>query len=489
MRGLAVVALGAVLIWFGLSRGSGPEEVQAGVSPNSSSSEVDDGEGGSWFPAVPQSSPLPSSTPVSLEANSNASRGAELAANGVVARTPETEVVVNAAPVAAPDLAPQDPGPELTAFPPRKTAASPPAEYSFAGGSAPDPERLATLLLEAWVKEDPADLETYLKVGEGADLPAAKGQLVAAFWEALVGSVGPAKERLDSIREAESVTSSQISLLEAALDPPGMRAVPRSASAGRVEPLAYAMRMILLENEARSLLTEREYEMSAGAWSDLIQMEVNAPWTPHRDALLKWATDLAQVQSNHRYSPKGHWPFIEEKVRASDLGLTTVRKRVLKRRPDLLICVGLMRKVNGVGQYIHKDDVLRIPTDRANVIVDLDSRVLLYRHGDEVVQVWDVGIGKEDHDTPIGEFTIGIKQEKPAHTTKGLPYGHPENQLGSRWLALERAGKNTSYGIHGTSDPNGVGGRVSLGCIRMRNSEVEELFELLPRGAKVLIQP
>ena len=148
----------------------------------------------------------------------------------------------------------------------------------------------------------------------------------------------------------------------------------------------------------------------------------------------------------------------------------------------------MIEAVNGITGHVHAGDVLRIPLDPVNVVVDLDSRVLLYRHGDEVVRMWQVGIGKEKHDTPIGEFTIGHKIEKPAHTTRGLPYGHPDNPLGSRWLALNRDGKNTSYGIHGTSDPSGVGGEVSLGCIRMRNEEVNQLFDILPRGARVVIQ-
>ena len=105
-----------------------------------------------------------------------------------------------------------------------------------------------------------------------------------------------------------------------------------------------------------------------------------------------------------------------------------------------------------------------------------------------MVRLWQVGVGKPGNETPIGEYEIGDKLEKPAHSVWGLPYGHPENPLGSRWMALFRAGKKTSYGIHGTSDPDGVGGEVSLGCIRMRNEDVNELYELLPQDAKVVIQ-
>lgn len=355
------------------------------------------------------------------------------------------------------------------------------------GGAAPPAQGLAVMLLDAWLRADPQDLETYLKVGEGADLPASQGQLVAAFWEALAGELDAARQRLESLRGAESITSTQLALLQAALDEPGARAVPSSAPKARIEPLAHAMKMVLLSDEARTLLQAREYGRSAMAWSDLIQAEVAAPWRPNREALLGWAKELKRAQSNHRFSPRGAWPYVEEKVGPGD-SLTVLRKRVLRRRPDLLLCTGLIAEVNGIRGYLQPGDVLRIPTEHANVIVDLDARLVMYRHGDEVVQAWECGIGKPGHETPIGVYTIGIKQERPAHTTKGLPYGHPLNPLGSRWLALEKDGRNTSYGIHGTSDPDGVGEELSLGCIRMRNEEVNELFEILPVGATVVLQ-
>ncbi|MNN90056.1 putative L,D-transpeptidase YkuD [compost metagenome] len=46
---------------------------------------------------------------------------------------------------------------------------------------------------------------------------------------------------------------------------------------------------------------------------------------------------------------------------------------------------------------------------------------------------------------------------------------------------------DTNYAIHGTNDPDSVGKDESLGCIRMLKADVEELFDLLPRGTKVTI--
>jgi hypothetical protein len=55
------------------------------------------------------------------------------------------------------------------------------------------------------------------------------------------------------------------------------------------------------------------------------------------------------------------------------------------------------------------------------------------------------------------------------------------NLLGPRWIGLSRRG----YGIHGTTNPRSIGRPASHGCIRMRNSDVEELFGLVAVGDPV----
>jgi lipoprotein-anchoring transpeptidase ErfK/SrfK len=41
------------------------------------------------------------------------------------------------------------------------------------------------------------------------------------------------------------------------------------------------------------------------------------------------------------------------------------------------------------------------------------------------------------------------------------------------------------YGIHGTNAPESIGHSASHGCIRMRNTDVEELFDLVDVGIPV----
>lgn len=54
--------------------------------------------------------------------------------------------------------------------------------------------------------------------------------------------------------------------------------------------------------------------------------------------------------------------------------------------------------------------------------------------------------------------------------------------LGTRRLVL-----GDGYGIHGTNNPSSIGRSVSHGCVRMRNEDIERLFEMVPIGTPVFI--
>ena len=65
-----------------------------------------------------------------------------------------------------------------------------------------------------------------------------------------------------------------------------------------------------------------------------------------------------------------------------------------------------------------------------------------------------------------------------------VPGGHPRNPLGNRAIYLG----STLYRIHGTDAPWTIGKNVSRGCIRMRNNEVAEVFQMLSEDSTVLIR-
>ena len=63
--------------------------------------------------------------------------------------------------------------------------------------------------------------------------------------------------------------------------------------------------------------------------------------------------------------------------------------------------------------------------------------------------------------------------------------GGPGNPLGARAMYLG----NTLYRIHGTNAPSTIGQRVSSGCIRLTNEDVQDLYNRVTLGAKVVVLP
>jgi L,D-transpeptidase ErfK/SrfK len=116
------------------------------------------------------------------------------------------------------------------------------------------------------------------------------------------------------------------------------------------------------------------------------------------------------------------------------------------------------------------------------IVISLpDRKVVLYVDG-RVSKVYSVAIGKHTTPTPSGTFRIVSRVVKPTYYQPGkvVPAG-PANPLGTRWMGLGYKG----YGIHGTNRPKSIGKAASHGCIRMRNQDVEDLFERVEVGDPV----
>jgi len=138
------------------------------------------------------------------------------------------------------------------------------------------------------------------------------------------------------------------------------------------------------------------------------------------------------------------------------------------------------------------------PGDRLKITYDMpEIRVLkrslklqLFFRG-ELVEEYSVGIGRGEL-TPSGEYWIGVKQTQPDWykdpDKPAIPYGDPRNILGSHWMTLNTGqGRKTGLGIHGTTEPESVPGTTSAGCVRLFNKDVEQLFNWVPEGTRVII--
>jgi lipoprotein-anchoring transpeptidase ErfK/SrfK len=116
------------------------------------------------------------------------------------------------------------------------------------------------------------------------------------------------------------------------------------------------------------------------------------------------------------------------------------------------------------------------------LIVNIAARKIVLVEDGKVVKMYPVAVGKHSTPSPSGSFHVASHVVNPRYSHDGKVVGPgPSNPVGTRWMGLGYKG----YGIHGTNHPESIGHAASHGCIRMRNHDVEELFELVRVGDEV----
>ena len=354
-------------------------------------------------------------------------------------------------------------------------------------GDLPDLDSLGDPLREGeLMAHDVSRLQGYIR-GDGAGLSINRRNLLIAYGLLIRGMPGQVEKYVQGLDGASDITAEEWDLVDSARS--GNRVRARNASASlHANPLVLGVSMGLMAAEGERLLRQQEWKKAAEVFSELLLAEIDAPWEADREALAAWSRGLESAQANHRWNREGQSASTEVEVLSGDT-LVAIRKRVLAERPRMNLCTGLVHRSNQLGKYLKPGEVLRVPTDPVQVVVDLSACWLFYMHGEEVVGAWPVAIGRRGEETRPGTYSVGTKLPEPPWFPEGknmVPYGDPENPLGTRWIGLENSG---GLGIHGTWEPDTIGSMASDGCVRLRNEAVEELYEVIPQGSRVLIRP
>ena len=124
--------------------------------------------------------------------------------------------------------------------------------------------------------------------------------------------------------------------------------------------------------------------------------------------------------------------------------------------------------------------------------VDRSGFKLRHYRNLELEKIYDVAIGAIGFETPEGTYRITNKQVNPTWYVpdrewagklagKVIPPG-PKNPIKARWM-----GFHDGAGIHGTDDDASIGTAASHGCVRMRVTEVVELYDLIPDQTPIYI--
>jgi lipoprotein-anchoring transpeptidase ErfK/SrfK len=129
------------------------------------------------------------------------------------------------------------------------------------------------------------------------------------------------------------------------------------------------------------------------------------------------------------------------------------------------------------------------------IVIDTPNTYLYLVLGNGRALRYGIGVGRE------GFTWAGVKHVErmaewpdwhpPQEMLERQPYlprfmaGGPGNPLGARAMYLS----GSVYRIHGTNAPHTIGQRVSSGCIRLTNEDVEDLYSRVRLGAKVVVLP
>nr|WP_246389810.1 L,D-transpeptidase family protein [Halomonas cerina] len=223
---------------------------------------------------------------------------------------------------------------------------------------------------------------------------------------------------------------------------------------------------------------------------------------------------MASAQASPEDWPRGHYPLPEEGNLVGEV------YTVIADQDDTLIDIGhehgigyeAMVRANpdisiwypGEGTEVVVPGQFILPEGpREGVVVNVAEMRLYYyppsQEGEpDKVETYPIAVGRMDWKTPLGTTRITEKVEDPAwyppasirreHAEAGdplpgvVPPG-PDNPLGNHKMRLGIPG----YLIHGTNKPEGVGMRVTHGCIRMLPEDIEALFPRLPVGTQVTL--
>ncbi len=129
------------------------------------------------------------------------------------------------------------------------------------------------------------------------------------------------------------------------------------------------------------------------------------------------------------------------------------------------------------------------------IIIDTPHTFLYLVRGHGKAMRYGIGVGREGFTWSGNERITRMSEWPDWHPPKEMierqPYlprfmaGGESNPLGARALYLG----NTIYRIHGTNQPSTIGSFVSSGCIRLTNTDIEDLYGRVSVGTRVVVLP
>ena len=139
---------------------------------------------------------------------------------------------------------------------------------------------------------------------------------------------------------------------------------------------------------------------------------------------------------------------------------------------------------NGATGYVRTNDV-KVIQHTFHIEVRLGAFSLRVFEGDKVILDTKIAIASDNTPTPGGLYYTNMLFKPPDPNTAYGTYAYGLSGYSDTLKSFN--GGPGQLGIHGTNEPNRIGQKVSHGCIRLRNEDIEQLVPILPLGVPVLI--
>jgi hypothetical protein len=212
------------------------------------------------------------------------------------------------------------------------------------------------------------------------------------------------------------------------------------------------------------------------------------PGRPHRLGSTRYLSHWAPVKRSvaARTAPDATAPVITVLSTSTPEGTRNL-VAVLGHRRDgsgaPWVRVALAVLPNGTTGWVPRDALGGYGVVDTRLDVDLAQlRATLYAGGRPVFKA-DIGVGTADAPTPTGRFYVRnklVRYESPVYGP--VAFGtSARSPTATDWPA------GGFIGIHGTDRPDLLPGRVSHGCIRLRNADILELARRMPVGTPLTI--
>jgi lipoprotein-anchoring transpeptidase ErfK/SrfK len=231
-------------------------------------------------------------------------------------------------------------------------------------------------------------------------------------------------------------------------------------------------------SSTRSLSEQaRNLESKGDLWGAKLLYQKLVADFPESPEIMDWQKKNEEINIKLLFSPAITPKSITYEIRPGD----TLNKIARRYKTT----VELIMKSNNISDsLIIPGRKIKVWNSPFSVLVDKSQNILMLKSDEEIVKTYIVSTGKNNC-TPAGTFKVVNKLANPTWFKAGavVPPESQENVLGTRWMGFDLAG----YGIHGTTEPQDLGKQVTQGCVRLKNSDVEELYDIIPAGTEVTI--